>query len=276
MFLIIASSILLLFGVVLIVCFCVGNKHSSKVKLENYMEELEPRPHRKKVLIFQTGAYKDKEPIYADVTSRLNQMYCDKWNFEYKHYVVPPDLIPPYWIKTYQLHGLMARDYDYVCWLDLDAAFVNHDINLLNLLQYIDSEDSKQYSMYVSEDFAFPFFPPINAGVIIVKNDQKGKEIISKWHGDCFCGEGLCNDCARWTYSNAKWKCDGCSWARLGYEQHSLNELYPSYKEDICILKKEFFGRTGRVIRHYWGKTDKQRYVFFQRVLDRLSKSTQE
>lgn len=262
---ILAILTLVIFGVIFV---CYSYRPVSKAKLSNF-KRVKLRNRTPKVLVFQSSSYpNDKEPEYATITRQLNKTYCDKWKFDYSYFNVPYDQMPVYWLKTFQLTDFaLNTDYDYIVWMDLDAAFVDHSINLIELLDFIDVTDNKDYCLYVSADHLFSLF---NAGVIVVKNTKDSQNLLQNWHNRCFCDGEICNDCALWSIQDNRWKCKGCVYSMLGYEQYALIKLYKRYRKNICILREEFMGFNGRFINHLCGQTDDKRLEYFTRKLKEI------
>ena len=67
--------------------------------------------------------YDDNIKEYADITSEINQKYCDKNNYDYivNHTRRLKDRHPAW--ERFALFTKLFKNYDYVVWIDADACF---------------------------------------------------------------------------------------------------------------------------------------------------------
>ena len=107
-----------------------------------------------------------------------NKTKCEKNGIHYHFQSKSTYDVPPYWGKIFEIDRLLREkpDVDYIYWMDSDAFFIN--VNKENLEKVID--ENSDYSIIVSKDMPH-WQGEFNAGSFIVKNDEKGREIIRAW-----------------------------------------------------------------------------------------------
>jgi len=149
---------------------------------------------------------------YYNDLSKINNKYCDVNKIDYiKSYKYHLD-IPDYWIKVWYMNDLLDQ-YEYIMWLDSDAAVSNFNFNIKKYFEEhpnILIAFSKESSAFLNE---------INAGVILIKSTEKTKEFFKEWMD-------LYNS-KKWYKKDGKWKCDS-AFGGEDYEQGSLLKLYKS------------------------------------------------
>lgn len=124
------------------------------------------------VAICTYTAYQDKQPEYILYTDALKKMYCDKFGFKYykefeKNYQMS---FHPFWMKSPTVQKLLKEGYDWVIWMDADAAPMNF---ILNIQDYLSQEHK---GVIIQEDIN-----GINAGVFAVPNCEKAFEFLKDW-----------------------------------------------------------------------------------------------
>ena len=116
--------------------------------------------------------------------------------------------IPPYWGKIFELNKLLYENPDvkYFIWIDSDATIINVNKlnNLINELSF--------YNMIISNDIP-PWYGMFNDGVFIIKNNDIGRQIISKWI--TYYNKDM------WDFINDTWTCKSY-WSGPEYEQGSF------------------------------------------------------
>jgi hypothetical protein len=171
----------------------------------------------------------------TNILININKNYCNSNNYHYifinKNYN-----LPPYWIKVKLVRDyLISNNYKGVMWLDTDAVIYNDKIKLEDII-------NKNKSFYMSPDNK-RWNSPFNAGVFIVLNNDKGKNIMNDWLN-------LYNQ-QKWNYINNKWYTTG-KWAGETYEQGSfVNNLLKKYNSDINVFEWFFFNATYSNIPEY-------------------------
>jgi hypothetical protein len=114
---------------------------------------------------------------YSKITEQINRKYCNKWQYDFKLY---DTLIPNKWATWSKLDAikktLFNNDYDYIFWIDSDAFFNNHDIQLENFIT--------TYDMYICDDL--PNNLPgqhciVNTGTMLIKNTKYMQDFINIW-----------------------------------------------------------------------------------------------
>ena len=206
-----------------------------------------------KVLVYHSIAY-NKEPEYMKYSTRLNKKYCNRWGYDFK--IINHDIseIPPYWLRVKDLVELLKSNYDIICYMDVDAAFNDHDIELTQLLKYIEDTADKTYDIFIGSDVAEEKI--LNSGVFIVKNNKWTRQFIKTWLNNCIDDNGnLQGVCESWIYNNNKWNCNNCVWAGYSYEQGNLENMYNknilNAKNHIAILDKPYFSNRNTSIPSY-------------------------
>ena len=232
-----------------------------------------------RVVVFNSFSYKDdKLPSYANYSTDVNKLYCDKYGYDYIQINHPIDEMPPYWLRvkdTYEL--LMKTDYEAVVYLDLDAVFYDFNKPLEAIL-------ANEYDFYIGQDPPKPMFSfgeannLLNSGCYIVKNTRWSKEFLRDWLYACVGDKGESAGVCKhdWKFNNGKWNCDGCAWAGVKYEQGSLASLYlanvKNAQKHICILEKSVLSNTDpsipSFVLHLMGSDNSEREKIFKRVLN--------
>lgn len=149
--------------------------------------------------------------------SKINSEYCDRHKMDYvQSYTYQKDL-PDYWIKIWMINDYL-QTYDYVMWMDSDAVMRDFSFNIVDYF--------KQHPNAV---IALSKEPPhwsfeLNAGVILVKSNEKSKELFKELME--------LYDPTMWEKIDGKWKCTSntCNFGGEGYEQGALSDLYKTDK----------------------------------------------
>lgn len=190
-----------------------------------FKEYFENNSQKVCIVQFDTRAGKSKD---IDDLCSLNNNICSK-DVSCQYYFSNDTLgISPYWAKVKHVqHVLNNSNYEYVIWLDTDAIInLPKNLKLIDFIKnYIDNKD-----MMVSGDMP-PWEPgPFNAGVWVVKNNEKGKEIIKEWL-DLY-------DHSLWKQDeNGNWSCPNQTWATCpGYEQGCFNKIMDKYSDNIKLV----------------------------------------
>jgi hypothetical protein len=144
-----------------------------------------------------------------------NRAYCRKHGYDYVYEKKKYDL-PSWWRKVSMVKRLLeSGKYEGVLWLDTDAAV--HDEN--RRLEDLVVEGKSFY--YAGEPPKGPFV--FNAGVWMVLNDTKGREIIHDWMA--------CYSPKNWKHAEGRWESSN-SWAGPTYEQGAfIKYILPKFKK---------------------------------------------
>ena len=136
--------------------------------------------------------------------------------------------LPPWWIKVFLIEEILrTQNIQGVLWLDSDACIYDHSVKLESLL-----EGNK--SFYMSPDNRV-WQAPFNAGVFMVRNDDRGREIMSYWKS-LFQPENWSQD-----PQTRVWQSTG-TWAGETYEQGAFgSKVLPRYRDSIKTFKWSFF-----------------------------------
>ncbi len=164
-----------------------------------------------KILILQ---YDDRGDVYLELTE-LNK----KSGFEHL-FLSHETGIPPYWVKVFLVAEYLPN-YDYVIWIDSDAAIINPRAIPLSEKTMVYSRDNHGWES------------PFNAGVFIMRNTSTGRALMEEWK------RGY--DPSRWEIVDGKWRQFG-DWLGPNLEQGYFNHhLYEKYKDEIDVLPVEVF-----------------------------------
>lgn len=119
--------------------------------------------------------YNDHVKNYGDNCYKINKVYCQKYGY---------DLIKsshrfykdrnPHWEKFPMILNHI-NNYDYVVWIDADAFFYNISPPIKNLI----NKYKKDILFSADRDKSNP--PPVNSGVLILRNTQAVVDIVKKW-----------------------------------------------------------------------------------------------
>lgn len=183
------------------------------------------------VIFFYSHNYK-KTPDYFDVGYQILNTYCTKHNYKLliMDHSNDTELISPYWLRVKDLVTLSQQypeSNNIFIYLDLDTClnpkYMNVSVNqLINRIDYL---NHKSWDMYVGTECTVP----MNTGGLIVKNTDWSKQLLQLWWEKYSLSE--------WSYNNNKWTCHTnkskpCDWARDGYEQGELNNIYANNELD--------------------------------------------
>jgi hypothetical protein len=270
--------ILVLIGVILL--FCKRNFESAfdpntiQYKTpENF--KATSTPGNPRVLIFNTVAYpENKLPEYADYSTEINRLYAQKHGYDYIQIQHDQKEAPPYWLRVKDLNKLLEEDqYDIIVYMDLDAVFYDFEKPLTSII-------SDEYDFFIGRDppvFFRDIGKLVNTGCFIVRNTPWSKRFSKEWLYSCVDDNnefvGVCkND---WRQLDGKWKCPGCKWAGIKYEQGSLANLYllniENAQKHMCIFREEVLSNTytniNSYVLHLMSSSDKKRIDVFKNIL---------
>jgi hypothetical protein len=143
------------------------------------------------MIVFQ-HINKDFLPVLNAVKDN-NNAYCQKWGVRYL--TIDTSYIPEhyhknriYWERFFILQKLMVQKDDWVFYLDADAAFINHDIDIKQI-PLLAPEESKFLACCTPWDKRNMNWD-INTGIFFIKNDVKGKEMIDELAKYCHSTRG--------------------------------------------------------------------------------------
>ena len=254
--------------------FILRDKYGEIIKYKKETFKNNMNKKKSKILIIQDGAY-NKFPEYSDYSKKINKLYCEKWNYDYKFIEHDLDKMPPYWLKVNDIVEYINKDYDYVVFLDLDACFLDFDISLDNIIKEINSFSGKEFDIYIGKDP--PFNRIVNTGVFIFKNSEFGKKFSKIWLSACMDNQNkITNQCLNWDYDkiNKKWSCPFCIWAGINYEQGVFEYLYEIYNKNIAVLDISFFSDTNinnkPFIYHAMNKNNKNRLNILKDLYEQI------
>ena len=164
----------------------------------------------------------------------INRRYCEKHGYGYvvRHDEPRPDR-HVVWHKIPVILDEL-RECDYLLFLDADAVFYSQELTVENeLFPELHGKPILMAQDCGNESTRWRPGQP-NSGVLLVKNDERAKGILSEWNGVTEKDEE-----ARWTWpptQRALWK-----------------HVLPKYKDDLRVVPDYYIvqGRFGQFIRHY-------------------------
>lgn len=209
--------------------------------------------------------YDDRFHEYQDYSERINMLYCQKYNIDLIDFskfglpeLDPKDFskgeiknklqeISPWWRKVFLVHlAMKTNKYDYVIWMDKDACFVNHDLNIHNFL-----DANSKISFFISNDpnydnttiFHIIYYMLlkndknyVNSGVFIFKNDYFGNKLLNDWVNG-YDKNKWCladNDSCDLEYKFGNWKTTS-NWSDESFEQGYLKYLLDKYEQSNML-----------------------------------------
>jgi hypothetical protein len=222
--------------------------------------------------------YDDRHEEYQDYSKAINERYCKKFNIDIKDYSDSKkyDKLPPWWRKVFIVQDAINDNpqYDYVLWMDKDAAFsVQTDIRkLIDDSFFIISRDPW---LFILRPWAQEYY--INAGVFMVKNDENGKNLLDEWitgyKESEWCHKSQ-NKCDLHFYAGSGWRTTS-KWAGDTYEQGYLRKvltkrqgkgikIYPSHVlTNFSNDSKDYV-----LVTHLLGYKNKLRKGIFKEIND--------
>ena len=202
---------------------------------------------------------------YADIAADINEQFCKANGFTFikcdKRRM--PERKPHWERLPLMLEVLGTNKYDYVMWVDADAAFIHKNNKSNELLKLINLYNK---DILLSGDMDGKYKPLINSGVIIMKNTQNSRNILKYW---------ISNECQSngdKQYSETDWNDQNCiRYSHLvNYDNiHSYSHIIPfgviqtfdhSYPEHTHALIRHFAGTTGQDAKFKRAKKLKQMY----------------
>ena len=184
----------------------------------------------------------------------INRRYCERHGYTY---VVRRD--QPRTDRHVIWHKISVildelRDCDYLLFVDADAVFYAHELTIENEL----IPELQEQSILMAQDCGSeslrwcPGLP--NSGVILMKNDDRVKEIITEWNRVTEIDE------------ETRWK-----WPPT---QRALRtHILPKYKNDLRTALDYYLlqGQRGQFIRHYCLYSDEKRAHAMKNIYKRLT-----
>ena len=226
---------------------------------------------RYNVIFFYSHNYK-KLPDYFAPGYQILSTYCEQ--HKYKLLVIDhsndTELISPYWLRVKDLVDLSQQypeSNNLFVYLDLDTCLnpTHMNVPIEQLINRMDHLNQKPWDMYVGTDcIAY-----MNTGGLIVKNTDWSKQLLLLWWSKYAL--------SRWVYSNAKWTChtnagNQCGWARDGYEQGELNNIYEQNELDtrnhLLIMNSSIISNSlielDSFIYHFYGsKIELDSFIYY-------------
>ena len=130
--------------------------------------------------------YDDGIADYANLTAEINETFCKEHNFTFikSSERRMPDRKPHWERLPLMLEVLETDKYDYVMWIDADAAFIHENNKSDELLKLINFYNDKDILLSGDSDSRYAHRPFINSGVIIMKNTPNSRKILKYWMTD--------------------------------------------------------------------------------------------
>jgi hypothetical protein len=106
------------------------------------------------------------------LTSRVIMQGCSKYEYKYSCYFNPPCL-HPYWEKPFLIKKELENGHEWVVWLDTDCLWLgNEELNVP-----IDNFGMTFHHLCSHQTMMDHY----NAGMIIVRNNEKSLELVNEW-----------------------------------------------------------------------------------------------
>jgi hypothetical protein len=218
----------------------------------------EPRKLNLAVATLHTAEIRD----YSEVSCAIQRLYCARHGYDHAELrdLLDRDAAPT-WNKPAVLSRLLrsAKEYDYVMWMDADAAFNNHDIALEEVL-----------GLWPEHDFLISLDPPnvfpreACAGVFLVKNTPWARDFLDLWLATGRTMEG-----GKYFDRNRRGKKDQVVLNRL----MRMPDHAPHFKVlPSCYLNEDAHRAPAATsfILHAMASSTAQRKMFFETLYDRL------
>ena len=162
-----------------------------------------PAPRLAIVSLFDDGI-----ADYAAVSDAVNRLYAAERGYDYITVRSLLSTRDPQWDKVRAVEHVMRAEprYEWLMWIDADAAFAKHDVRLL---EDIAEKHAGTADLLICDDSPnYGSRPPagevyINTGTFLVRNNEWGREFMKAW----------------WERPMGKEN-------QLYHEQHVLNQLY--------------------------------------------------
>ena len=183
----------------------------------------------------------DRKDEFILALMRENKRVCDENNELYVHMARGNDHVPPYWSKVFELLKFMQEnsDVDLVMWLDSDAFFTSYDTMNPHELVLL----HPNYTMWTSPDAPPKYSSDFCAGSFLVRNDVRGRQLMSDWK--------QMYDPGQWRYDDAddRWITEA-EFAGNAYEQGTFTENMLN-RSDVCRLPYYVFNEIDCDHPHY-------------------------
>ncbi len=146
------------------------------------------------------------------ITMQRHAAYARAWQMDFQlyfgDYIPGMDVMTGAWHKIAMIKDALAKGYEYVFWLDTDAAICNFNVDLRSAF-------TVEGDIGACEHDANGIPPHLNVGVLFVRNSEKSRRFIDDWIA---------------TYPGDK------RW----FEQGSFNELAKKYQETVFKMDDRF------------------------------------
>ena len=202
-----------------------------------------------KILQYMHGALE-----YFPWSEWINRRYCEQHGYDYVIRREEPRRDRHICWHKVPLILDELRHCEYLLFLDADAVFYSHELTLENeLLPELQGKSILMAQDCGSESVRWnPGLP--NSGVILVKNEQRMRELFAEWDRVSEIDEDT-----RWNWPPEQ----------LALWRHIL----PKFKDDLRIVMDYYIvqGRLGQFIRHFCLTPDEQRVNAMKTIYKRLS-----
>lgn len=256
------------FGSYRIVSQTYHNKYKlSQLKLLLNLDYQYSTNNQYNVIFFYSHNYK-VIPDYFDKGYQILSTYCNKHKYKLliMDHTNDTELVSPYWLRVKDfilLSQIYPKENNLFIYLDLDTCLNPNYMNLPidNLINKIDYINGKSWDMYVGNEY----ITIMNAGGIIVKNTLWSRQLLQLWWSKY--------NNSNWVLNNNKWFCYNksgfeCAWARDGYEQGELINIYNNNELDtqnhLLILNNSIISNNSlyfdSFIYHFFGIKNRDQY----------------
>jgi len=216
-----------------------------RLKEESQKRKLFPfiKPEAKSpVLILQAD---NRNGTFIEKSKKINQIYAERqdlYQYEFIGNHSTFKTMPPFWAKIWIVREACERypDVDFIVWLDTDAAVADHSLRFEHLSPFAEEE-----VIFIAGADTPLFHDPqddwMNAGVFVLRNNDKGRELVDEWmtHYNANLWRkigkdeqltmvrtaGLDASSSSWgSMTRGEWACK-CHWDDENFAQGSLNEM---------------------------------------------------
>jgi len=204
-----------------------------------------------KILQYMHGTFE-----YFPWSEWINRRYCERHGYDYVVRLDNPR--PDRHVGWHKVSVILdeLRDCEYLLLLDADAVFYSHELTIENELL----PELQEKLILIAQDCGSesqrwnPGLP--NAGAILMKNDERVREICTEWDHISETDEDT-----RWT-----WPLE-----QLALSRH----IFPKFQDDIRVHLDYYMlqGRWGQFIRHFLLSSDEERTNAMKTIYKRLSQT---
>lgn len=135
-----------------------------------------------RILVLQSDDRDQNQEGYHSYCSKINQLYCEKYGYDYHYEKVTPYNRHPSWFKLpfcIEMIDKHGTDYDYYVYIDSDCIFKDFDRSIEYYIESVDyvSKKSDAHITFLNDQPWDKFLPC--AGFFIFTSQNK--EMFQDW-----------------------------------------------------------------------------------------------